>query len=316
MTDNMNTVSIAIKHLIAAGADAFRVQAFVEDVASYLDAVYSADRDREARANAERLEYNENYEATRKRAYRLKKNIIARDGEQCRYCGTCVGPFHIDHVVPQSRGGESNQDNLVVSCINCNLKKGNKTLEELGWNLRDMSQTNGTKESTKENNIYNITPGEGECEGENPLVPETGTQRRTKNILEQRFLEFWCRYPKKSGKGAARAKFMVAIKKATSTQIMEGLEKYIASKPDPQFTKNPATWLHQECWLDEYDKPKGVILAGPWKEVKPEAPQKPMTPEEKARREEQIARLRPGSIKDTLRKSLDRGESFEEDRGE
>jgi hypothetical protein len=241
----MKTLAIAIKHMIALGADPISIQSFVDEVASCLDAVNSANRDREKA-----------YERDRKRAYR----------------------------------------------------------EAMSQNVPMSPESPGQKKVTKEKVIY-INPGEGECEGENP-VPDTGNQRRTKNILEQRFLEFWTRYPKKSGKGAARSKFLFAIKKATSTQIMEGLDRYIASKPDPQFTKNPATWLHQECWLDEYDKPKGVVLAGPWKEVKPEPPQKPMTPEEKARREEQIARLRPGSIKDTLRKSLEREESFEEEQGE
>jgi hypothetical protein len=169
----------------------------------------------------------------------------------------------------------------------------------------------GTKEippiPPKENNIINITPVEGECEGETPVPAPS---RDGKAVLEQRFNEFWEIYPKKSGKGAARAKFMFALKKATSTQIMNGLRAYIASKPDPKFTKNPATWLNHECWLDEYDKPKGIVLAGPWKEVKSEPPRKPMTPEEKARREEQIRKLRPGSIKDQLRQSLD------EDKGE
>jgi hypothetical protein len=232
----MKTLAIAIKHMIALGADPISIQSFVDEVASYLDAVHSANRDREKA-----------YERDRKRAYR-----------------------------------ESMSQNVPVS--------------------PDIS---GQKKVTKEKVIY-INPGEGECEGENP-VPGVPNKRGTKNILEQRFLEFWARYPKKSGKGAARSKFLFALKKATSTQIMEGLDRYIASKPDPQFTKNPATWLHQECWLDEYDKPKGVILAGPWKEFKPEPEIKKPS---QAEREEQIKRLK---VRDLLKASLDKDK---EDRGE
>lgn len=35
-------------------------------------------------------------------------------------------PFHIDHIVPFSKGGKNKKENLRVICRHCNLKKGNK----------------------------------------------------------------------------------------------------------------------------------------------------------------------------------------------
>jgi 5-methylcytosine-specific restriction endonuclease McrA len=66
-----------------------------------------------------------------------RHNIFARDDHTCQYCGE---PFprrmlNLDHVVPRSRGGRSNWENIVTSCIECNFKKGGRTPEEAGMNL-------------------------------------------------------------------------------------------------------------------------------------------------------------------------------------
>jgi 5-methylcytosine-specific restriction endonuclease McrA len=36
----------------------------------------------------------------------------------------------LDHVIPRSRGGESVWENVVTACGPCNLRKGNRLLEE------------------------------------------------------------------------------------------------------------------------------------------------------------------------------------------
>ena len=54
---------------------------------------------------------------------RLRKRILKRDNYTCRYCGDKSGSFHIDHVYPLSKGGETSYDKLVTACESCNLKK-------------------------------------------------------------------------------------------------------------------------------------------------------------------------------------------------
>lgn len=60
----------------------------------------------------------------------VRREVVDRDGDRCVYCGATEGPFHLDHVLPVSRGGRSQADNLVVACVPCNLSKGARTPEE------------------------------------------------------------------------------------------------------------------------------------------------------------------------------------------
>jgi 5-methylcytosine-specific restriction endonuclease McrA len=67
-----------------------------------------------------------------------RRALFARDGWRCVYCGSGNGRLTLDHVVPRSRGGESVWENVVTACAPCNLRKGNRTLEESGLALRKM----------------------------------------------------------------------------------------------------------------------------------------------------------------------------------
>ena len=64
-----------------------------------------------------------------------RRALFARDGWRCVYCGTASGRLTLDHVVPRSRGGDSVWENVVTSCAPCNLRKGNRLLEELPMQL-------------------------------------------------------------------------------------------------------------------------------------------------------------------------------------
>lgn len=65
-----------------------------------------------------------------------RRSILARDNHTCQYCGSQTPPLTIDHVVPRVRGGAHTWENLVCSCCECNNKKGNRTLNEAGLQLR------------------------------------------------------------------------------------------------------------------------------------------------------------------------------------
>lgn len=55
---------------------------------------------------------------------KLRQRIMRRDRWRCRYCGSRVGPFDIDHVVPIALGGSNQTRNLVTACASCNSRKG------------------------------------------------------------------------------------------------------------------------------------------------------------------------------------------------
>lgn len=62
-----------------------------------------------------------------------RRALLARDGHRCAYCGRSADT--IDHVVPRSRSGRHEWENVVAACRLCNGRKGDRLLNELGWVL-------------------------------------------------------------------------------------------------------------------------------------------------------------------------------------
>ncbi|MEN9989332.1 MAG: hypothetical protein RL508_311 [Actinomycetota bacterium] len=63
-----------------------------------------------------------------------RKGVLRRDNHRCAYCNRNANT--IDHVQPKSRGGRDTWENLVACCLKCNNTKSDKTLAEIGWQLR------------------------------------------------------------------------------------------------------------------------------------------------------------------------------------
>lgn len=70
-----------------------------------------------------------------KRVMLSRKNVLRRDRHACQYCGQ-RSRLTIDHVHPKSRGGKDTWENLVAACVPCNNRKGDRTPEEAGMQLR------------------------------------------------------------------------------------------------------------------------------------------------------------------------------------
>lgn len=64
-----------------------------------------------------------------------RKNIYLRDNHACQYCGKAGCTLTIDHVIPKSRGGEDEWENMVACCARCNNRKGDRLPEEAGMKL-------------------------------------------------------------------------------------------------------------------------------------------------------------------------------------
>src|SRR5438552_4403347 len=54
-----------------------------------------------------------------------RRNIFARDHNQCQYCGKKfpTSELSLDHVVPRSQGGGNTWENIVCACVACNVRK-------------------------------------------------------------------------------------------------------------------------------------------------------------------------------------------------
>jgi 5-methylcytosine-specific restriction endonuclease McrA len=64
-----------------------------------------------------------------------KKNVFRRDNYTCQYCGRMGPDLTIDHIVPRSLGGKTSWENVVVACQACNVRKGNRRLDETDMRL-------------------------------------------------------------------------------------------------------------------------------------------------------------------------------------
>lgn len=68
-----------------------------------------------------------------RRAALSRRAIFARDGHLCQYCGDVADS--IDHVMPRSRGGRHEWENVAAACRRCNLAKRDRTPDEAGMPL-------------------------------------------------------------------------------------------------------------------------------------------------------------------------------------
>jgi len=60
----------------------------------------------------------------------LSRAVRVRADGRCQYClmheSLQGATFHIEHIIPQCKGGRSDLENLVLACPGCNLHKGSR----------------------------------------------------------------------------------------------------------------------------------------------------------------------------------------------
>ena len=61
-------------------------------------------------------------------------NVFLRDKFTCQYCGSNK-ELTFDHLLPRSKGGKTNWDNVVTACSSCNVQKGGRLFENSGMVL-------------------------------------------------------------------------------------------------------------------------------------------------------------------------------------
>ena len=58
-------------------------------------------------------------------------NVFLRDKFSCQYCGS-KNELTFDHLLPRSRGGKTNWNNVVTACSSCNVQKGGRLFSNSG----------------------------------------------------------------------------------------------------------------------------------------------------------------------------------------
>ena len=61
-------------------------------------------------------------------------NVFLRDKFSCLYCGS-KRELTFDHLLPRSKGGKTDWDNVATACSDCNVKKGGRLLIYSGMKL-------------------------------------------------------------------------------------------------------------------------------------------------------------------------------------
>lgn len=63
---------------------------------------------------------------------KLRFEVFKRDSFTCQYCGRKAPDviLQVDHIKPVSKGGNNDIMNLVTSCVDCNLGKHDKELDD------------------------------------------------------------------------------------------------------------------------------------------------------------------------------------------
>ena len=71
-----------------------------------------------------------------------RRAVFARDNWTCQYCGSHT-QLTVDHVIPRSKGGASEWENIVAACSTCNRRKGDSLLRQVGMALAHPPRTPG-----------------------------------------------------------------------------------------------------------------------------------------------------------------------------
>lgn len=66
-----------------------------------------------------------------------RNNVFERDRNRCQYCGRKFdrSELNLDHVIPRDYGGRTTWENVVCSCVPCNIRKANRLPHEAGMRL-------------------------------------------------------------------------------------------------------------------------------------------------------------------------------------
>jgi 5-methylcytosine-specific restriction endonuclease McrA len=66
-----------------------------------------------------------------------RRNIFARDHNQCQYCGKkfVTSELSLDHVIPRSEGGQTTREKFVCAFVDSNDRKGVRTPRQANMTL-------------------------------------------------------------------------------------------------------------------------------------------------------------------------------------
>ena len=156
-----------------------------------------------------------------------KMDVLVRDDHKCQVCSSTEN-LEFDHIIPVSKGGSSESDNLQLLCRSCNRSKRAKSHDEFA--------------TLKTGNIKSLRSPETEIETE---------RKKIKPIV--RFSEFWEIYPnvRKNNKKGCLEKWQAKDLDLIADKVIGYVKAMKETKSWKEgFVPAPMTLLNQERWDD------------------------------------------------------------------
>lgn len=89
------------------------------------------ERNPEAKRLHQNLRRSRERNATGKHTIKQLREMMVNQDNKCVYCKCEISNcYHIDHIIPLSRGGGNGIENIQILCIDCNQRKHNKMPED------------------------------------------------------------------------------------------------------------------------------------------------------------------------------------------
>jgi len=72
-------------------------------------------------------------------------NVFLRDKFMCQYCGS-NSELTFDHLLPRSKGGKTDWNNVVTACSSCNVQKGGRFYDNSEMSLQQIPYQPSTED--------------------------------------------------------------------------------------------------------------------------------------------------------------------------
>jgi 5-methylcytosine-specific restriction endonuclease McrA len=216
-------------------------------------AIASEEQKRER--NRERIQrFRENGGGAPDRWPAIRARILKLDNHVCGYCEKEAN--EVDHIIPQSRGGDESDENLTACCRSCNVEKNNRTPEEAGFTLKNHRVTLAS---------HPVTLDPPSNAKQNQMEKQ---MQRNKTELPE-VIEIYNAYPRKVGRPVAIRAIIKALETMSAPELLEKTKAYALARAgaDQQYTPHPSTWFNQQRFNDH---------PATWKPAQPTIPGKPV----------------------------------------
>lgn len=200
----------------------------------------------------------------------LEWEVMASIFGCCVRCGV-VEKLVKDHIVPIYQGGSDGLENIQPLCRSCNASKGSEAVDHRdnalqSWRERLAKCLAETKQTPAplplplpvDTSLRSVSPPQAAVtvRPEIPPIPDCLKRPRAKPQPKgepEGFPAFYDAYPLHRARPMAAKSYAAALKRTTPDVLLAGACRYAQSRKDEdsKFTKHPATWLNNDCWLDQ-----------------------------------------------------------------